>query len=622
MSNRPFVSVIVLFLTIVIVTPSAFFVATPRAHALFGVADTVFDIPTEIKTALTAIQDTLIEAHSYVSAAAEYAGYINTYVLQPLAFVLSGNLMKALTASVVKFVIGKANGTGIPQFTVNVNKSLQTLSDAKNRAFISQIGLTNSPFSSSISSALNTSYLQRSSLSGFWAANMNTLKAYSPNVNAYLAGNWSQGGVAEWFALTTQPQNNPYMLYQNSQSQLASVIGPGAGGATGARLSELSWGQGFLSWCSVSDSASQNQNAAMTAYLACQANCPSEGDVACSDTCQANFEQAGGTWGTAGAGVNPGDACTNSNGTQGTIQTPGSTIKATLDKVLGGQQDKLAQMGNIGSQITGILSDISQIMQTVNLAKNILGGSGGTGGLLNAGQSSGALAQFGVPTNAATGSYGGVTANQINQDAATSSATAAASGDMGTRVKMYQTAWNTIGTAANTASTTVVTLISVCTTNADSAAQGLASSNLSLQNVDLAAFITAARAQAADAQTALANEIAPVVAKAAAAPGIASAALTMNAKVTSEIGTSAYSTDLQTLMTMPPTGADVSSAQQDAQTYDTGAGNAATATPTGSLSVSGSTVVDRMNLINTNALALQTTVCDPKSSLYTHSTGK
>ena len=57
-------------------------------------------------------------------------------------------------------------------------------------------------------------------------------------VNAYLNGNWSQGGVGAWFALTTQIQNNPYTKYQSSQSQLSTIVGEG-GGAIPARLAEL-----------------------------------------------------------------------------------------------------------------------------------------------------------------------------------------------------------------------------------------------------------------------------------------------------------------------------------------------------------------------------------------------
>jgi hypothetical protein len=178
------------------------------------------DITTEVETTISAVENVLSGVLDITNTAANYANMINAYILQPLAFVLSGNLMKALTSSVIGFVIGKANGTGVPQFVVDIQRSMQTVADGRALAYLRQINQTNSPFSSSIRSALASNYLTKSSLAGFWAANMNTLSRSSPNVPAYLAGNWSQGGVAAWFALTTQTQNNPYTLYDNARSQL------------------------------------------------------------------------------------------------------------------------------------------------------------------------------------------------------------------------------------------------------------------------------------------------------------------------------------------------------------------------------------------------------------------
>jgi hypothetical protein len=170
---------------------------------------------------------------------------------------------------------------------------------------------------------------------------------------------------------------------------------------------------------------------------------------------------------------------------------------------------------------------------------------------------------------------------------------------------LYQTAWGTIGAAANTASSSVASLINVCTANANIGSATTTSP-----------FVAAARAQIIAGQSAIANEIAPVLATAATVPAIAAAALAMNSKVTSEIGTATYSADLQSLMTMPPTGTDAANAQQDAQAYNTTVGNGATSSPLDSLSVSGSTLVDQMNLISANASTLQTTVCNPMSLLY------
>ncbi|MBU6388355.1 hypothetical protein KGQ72_00530 [Patescibacteria group bacterium] len=584
------------------------------------ISDTsVTSIKTAVESTISAIKNTLVEVHAATSAAADYAQWTNTFILQPLAFVLSGNLMKTLTASVIGFVIGKANGTGVPQFATDVMASLQTVSDSQALAYLNQFGRnSNSPFAYSIASSLRVNYLQKTSLAGFWAANQSTLSRYSPNVNSFLAGNWSQGGVAAWFALTTQTENNPYTLYQTSDSQMSTLVGSGVGGATGARVAQLGWGQGFMSWCGSTDAADQTQNSAATAYQQCQASGKS------GDECQAVFDAAGGTM-PSGGGVNPGDPCTNKDGTPGVIKTPGSTIKATLDKVLGGQQDQLVRMGNIGPQINQILGNIATVLQTVQFASQILGGSD-SGGLFGVAQTSGSNSTSQLMQYQNTSGALGVTNSSIYQDAASLPVSGST---MLNQIAQYQSAWNAIGASASAASTSAQSLASACAAAADASAQaqlnanaandGFYNPNPTQQNLSTvhSVFIDAARAQAAAAQTALATEIAPVLAQAAAAAAVVASSTAqvqqLQSNLTSGADTtgSTYSAGIQALQTMPPTMSDVANAQQDSQAF-----NGATASPDGSLTVSGGSTVDRMSLISTNAAALKTTVCNPNSSLY------
>ncbi|MFA6414624.1 MAG: hypothetical protein WC217_03720 [Candidatus Paceibacterota bacterium] len=594
--KRHFTAALALLLAVTLFAPSLFLIAPQKAQAQYSVIEVGKQL---LETTITAIKSTLSEIHNATTAAATYAEYINTYYLQPLAFVLSGNLLKALTAGVIAFVIGKSNGTGVPQFATDVLGSLQTVSDSQALAYLNSFGRnSNSPFASSISSSLRTNYLQKTSLAGFWAANRSTLSRYSPNVNAYLAGNWSQGGIASWFALTTQNQNNPYTLYPTTQSELATLVGPGIGGVTGTRLAQLSWGQGFMSWCGATDEATQAQNSAATDYQQCQASGKTGAE------CQAVFDSAGGTMPSSG-GINPGDACTTKDGTPGVLKTPGSTIKATLDKVLGGQQDQIVRMGNVGPQINAILGNIATVMQTVNFASQILGGPN-SGGLFGVGQvsSSNSTSRLMEYQNA-PGNLG-VTNTTINRDTAK---LPVAGGDVSNRVTQYQSAWGTIGSAANTASTTVADLASYCI-----AQQKVAKSVLAEDPSALATFIRASTAQADAATTTLTIQIAPVLAKVAAADGVIATARAAVAKVQgqlSDTGTSGgtYSTEIQSLQTMPPTMTDVANVQQEAEAF-----NLATANPIGSLTVSDGSILDQMNLITKNATTLKSTVCTPASS--------
>ena len=649
MSKSPFAAALAILLTITIIAPSAFLIAPQRVHAAFGVSDTVHVLtdtsPTSIKTAvestITAIKSTITAIAAPVAAAAEVAQQINDYVLQPLAFVLSGNLLKLMTAGVISFVIGKANGTGIPQFVVDVQKSFQTVSDVRTLAYFDQyMRSSQSPYTGSIVSALRKEYLNKTSLAGFWAANMDTLARSSPNVNAFLAGNWSQGGVGAWFALTTQIQNNPYTKYQNARDQLGNLIGPGAGGATGVRAAQLAQNQGFTSWCGSSDgflgsitttstpfgdaaAAATAANAAYTAAYNAAAvdptNATLQADVVtarnAADAAAAAYAAARASSDAAAnaspIGVNPGDPCTNKDGTPGTIKTPGSVIVAGLNKVLGGQQDSVVRMGNVGGEINKILGNIATVIKTVDFAVKILGGPG-SGGLFGVDQPSGSNSTSRLMQYQNSPGNLGVTQASVYQTAATLPSSGS---DKLSLVAQYESAWNSIRGAANTASTSVTALASFCITQRGIASSTLATSTLAADITNLTNFMNTSNAQASAAQTALATEIAPVLAQADTASAAIAAARAMVQKVQTELNSGAegaggaYAADIQTLQAMSPTMQDVANAQQNAQVFGT-----SVASPEGSLAVSGGSSVDQMNLISTNAAALQSVCTAPAPS--------
>ena len=574
MSKNPFVKTLAILLTITFVASSTFLIAPQKAHATLPVSN----IPGITADALSLIEETINEIANVAAEIELYADWINTYILQPVAFIKSGNLMKSLTAGVIKFVTGVTNGTGASQFVQNLQGNLQTFGDKQASAFLSQFkSNSNSPFAASIVSSLRKNYLQSTSLAGFFSANKCTLTESSSDVNGFLAGDWSKGGITAWFALTTQDQNNPYMLYQKSQSRLNSLVGS----AQAARSAQLSWGQGFLSWCGAADSESSgsesNDNVSCSTASDCTSGYCEYDDITGASTCKARN------------GVNPGDPCTNSDGTSGTIKTPGSVIKASLDKVLGGNQDKLVQVGRMAKELGGVMNSIATVWNTVNFAKSILGGSGSNDGLFGFGTS--------VMTSSSNSSaYDQASTTDVYTGVATDSALTS---DMPSRIEKYKTAWDTIKASANTASTSVKSLIKTCTDNA--AAAGAS-----------ATFKTAATAQVSAAQTVLNGAIATVFADfETASTTIKTANATVaNIKATLANGESA-SDDIQSLQTMSPTSSDLKTAMYDATVLST-----ATASPEGSLTVSGDSIADRMSLISTNAATLKTTVCDPSSSSY------
>ncbi len=319
------------------------------------------------------------------------------------------------------------------------------------------------------------------------------------------------------------------------------------GGATSARLSELNWGNGFLSWCGALPSG-----------------------------------------GSASIGT-PTDPCTQSNGQPGMIKTPGSVIKTTLNTALGTTFGKLVNMGNMSAEVNSVMGNIATILNTVNFATQILGGSG-SGGLYGAGGTGGLAQQYRNSPG-----YLGATQSGIYQNAASLPFSGS---DMLSRVAQYQTAWTTINTAATAASASVNDLINYCS------AAGTSGQNATIIS---------------DAQAALANEITPVFTQVANASSIATAAQAMVQKVQTELTSGSngaggsYLADIQTLQAMPPTASDVANAQMQAQS----SGVTASSTGSTSISVTGYPLVDQMNLISANAQTLKSSCTSGTASSTT-----
>lgn len=562
MSRNVFATSCALLLTILLVVPAALFVAPQRASAQFssiasavgclggtsallsgaaGLLESVSPIPIPFLSAVP-VNDMIVRAQTTISAGATSQDCINNTILVPLARLLARIVLQQITASTINWING-GNSSGQTLYVQNLPVHLQSVGDSSALAFFTQLERNlHSPFTSAITSSLRTNYLQQTSVAGFFAANQNTLAQSSPNVNAFLAGDWSQGGVAAWFALTTQNQNNPYTLYQASQSQLASLVG----GAQAARQQELSWGQGFLSWCD-----------------------PSEANTTASND------------GTEMEGIAPGDFCTK-DGVPGKIQTPGSIIHDyTQQAVVNSGISQLVSANDLDSVLGAIISA---------LGKQILGAAGG---LFGASQPSGSRPAFVTQLQGYSGSNSTATAssNSIVQT-------------MLARLADYTAAWNTISDAANAASASASALITYC--NAQSA-----DPNASQTDID---------AQVSAAQTALTTTIVSVLAQAKSALDSVAPTQSFALKVQAESDSTSsvnadtadaaatLSNDIQTLSTMPPSVIDVISAQENAQAF-----GVAKASPSGSLAVSGGSLVDQMNLISGNAVALQS-VCTPEES--------
>lgn len=481
-----------IFLTLLLVVTSILFIAPQKTYAIPGVGVPVVEQgPALAKSFITAAKTTIIAAledigvtqetiiavkttASLISDIANEASLkllvVDRYVIQPLAFILSGNLLKAMTSGIVAFVIGQTNGTGIPQFVQNVNGLMQSVGDLQASVFFRGFSQLNSPFGSSITSALRINYLQQTSAAGFFAANKSTLFLASPNINAFLNGNWSQGGVRAWFALTTQSQNNPYMLYLNSQNQLASL----AATAQSATIKQLDFGKGFLSWCGSNISKSK---AATDIPIDTNAD---------PDAIPTAYNASAGASGLAVATPN----CFQSDGSPGIIKTPGTLIVDAYNKITGSEVDKLSFAGNAGKEINAMLGNVAGALNSVNTMMRLVGGMGNSLGLAGAAISSGGARS--VLGGLDTPFLGASASNVINSGAAING------GGLASRISQYQNAING-ATAAIAQAQASVGAPAACSSNASSTPLAADSSS------EFATQIQVALAEVAQGQTTLDN---------------------------------------------------------------------------------------------------------------------
>lgn len=585
-------------LVIAIVAPATLFTAPRRVSAsaasciggLLGTAGSAaMGVAREVVgMAAVPVSNTSIESSSASTAGTSMGSCVYDVIIVPAARAAIRALLAQITASTINWITGR-NGSGQASFVRNISVNLQSVGDAAAVPFFNQVATGfNSPFGPAISSALQLQYAQQTSMAGFFAANRNTLAQYSPNPNAFIRGSWSQGGMKAWFALTGPNPNNPYILYQAAQNQLGNTVTQ----AQTNRRQDMVQSSGFLSWCGGSDTSVDTSNVA----------CPS-GQTLSSDTNQCYYTSGDNAGQFSGAtpaaassrGVAPGAACFNSDGTPGTIQTPGSAIHGYTQKaVVGLGIDQLISANELDAAFGAVVGALmSQVI-------------GGVTGLFGASQ----------PSSSGSGRPSIVT--QLNNTSGVSANSTVASADsvesMLANISLFIGSWNRINTAALTASTTLDSLTSFCTAAATDAEQ-----HPNEEQGKTSSFASAARAQASAAQTAISVSIAPVLTQARTATSSVEAtkelALRLQAEAASGASPDTLSSQVGTLLAMPPTGADVSTAQSMATVTNTAVALPRpvypNTTPTISLSVSGGSIVDQMNLLSTNAEALKQSVCVP-----------
>lgn len=206
--------------------------AIPRpAHALFGVGDIVID-PTNL------VQNT-------IGAVEAVDGTLLKRVLDPLAWAIAKTAIQSMTKSVVTWINGGFNGS--PAFEQDLRRSLRQLGDATAQNFLTQLAnesAVHSPFIDNLITNVGAGYYLYTGRDALKERLRYTLAKSSKNDQAFLKGDFSQGGWDAWFAAFSNPANNPYGAQMYAAQELANQIS----GKAEQKVQELSWGGGFLSW--------------------------------------------------------------------------------------------------------------------------------------------------------------------------------------------------------------------------------------------------------------------------------------------------------------------------------------------------------------------------------------
>jgi hypothetical protein len=374
--------------------------------------------------------------------------------LDTIAWTVSKMAIQSMTKSLVNWI--NSGFKGSPAFVTDLEGHLQQVGDAVARPFLSDLGSNaslRSPFQSIVAQAVGNQYYLNSSRNGFFTQAAYTLNQVSPNDKAFLAGDFSQGGIRAFYSAFANPSNNPYGAQRLAEEELAGRVSS----AQGTALTRLNWGQGFLSWCDTSGGGAAAGGSG-------QVSSDAEADAAIAhDIASFNAAQAANPIDLSSS--NNAVLCTNKDGTAGVIKTPGSILAGLTTKTLGLSGDQLVTADEFNEIIGALMSQLtSEVIGATGLSGVSSVSSGGNGFIDKAADPSQYAATSG------SGSSGGFS-QPISAQIQT--------------VTQYQTDWKKIGdeaTLANTAAANCAAVTNVLT-QATTAATKAASSLTLLQKV-------------------------------------------------------------------------------------------------------------------------------------------
>lgn len=308
-------------LSTLLILVAMFIAGTPQKTHALG-AEIVYDPTNFVVNSLTSSATSLLSEAYNVKEGIGGSGL----GLDTIGWTLGKVAIQTMTKSVVNWINSGFNGS--PAFATDLSNRLLQVADEAAGSFITTLlndPLLRSPFQSRVAQTVAGFYYLATSENAFAQRNRYTLHEITPYDVEFLNGDFAKGGFEAWFWALSGPQNNPYGAQMLAEQELARQISE----AVGVQITELDWGNGFLSWRE------------------------------CEDKSGTSTEVNLGTPPPASGGKN----C-------GPIETPGSVIQSQINQTLGLTGDQLVSADEINEVVSALMSQ---------LVTQVLGGTGLSG---------------------------------------------------------------------------------------------------------------------------------------------------------------------------------------------------------------------------------------------------
>jgi hypothetical protein len=237
---------------------------------------------------------------------------------------------------------------GNPSYVTDTQQFFTDIADGVAGEFIMKdehLGFLCSPFQANIRLSLAQQYYSPRQFQC-------TITGIKGNLDDFI-GDFSQGGWDTWFEVTQNPMNNPYGAYLEAKMEMDTRIAA----AAGKQREELNWNQGFMSWSRCVETNPPAWIDSPSQVEVGRVSNPATG----GNLSSSNFTATGQTLPSRIPNPKhvPGKAvgeCIQ----RGKTETPGSTVKAQLDRVLPSGLEKLISVEHVEQLINAFASGLLQ----------------------------------------------------------------------------------------------------------------------------------------------------------------------------------------------------------------------------------------------------------------------